>query len=116
MTEYLEEPNWRGEDEVEVESRPMPPISRAAYELLEKAQVKVAALDVLLPMPGDPSQFIVEASIFMGPGRYWFIKGNDHQKFNNADQAMYYVVEMAEARRHALLNAEAEKLFNTDIA
>lgn len=109
---FCNEPWASNEHAIPGAIRPPEPanISQAACELLEKTQIKVTKFDVLLPMPGDPSQCLVEASIYRDKNYYWYVEGND-RKFKYYQDALYYVVEMAEARRHALLNKEFEEKF-----
>ena len=112
MSDFYEEPNWRGEETPEETKLQM---SQQAFDLLEQAQVTITRFDINLPMPGDPSKFLRETSIYQGPGHYWYVEGKPDRKFKDDLEAVIYVIEMAEARRHALLNQEFEEQFGGQI-
>lgn len=79
-------------------------------DLLEKTQVSVSRMKVILPFAHNPQNYYVEAEIYEGPGRYWYIEGRD-SKFKSSREALVEAVKTADAKRLKMLNQEFEELF-----
>lgn len=80
------------------------------WDLLGKMQARPVRYEILLPFAHSQENSFVEATIYEGEGRYWYIEGLD-TKFKGPVEAAYEVVRTADVRRLALLNEEFEKEF-----
>jgi hypothetical protein len=83
------------------------------WDLLSKMQARPVRHEVLLPFAHDPANFYVEATVYEGEGRYWYIEGRS-SKFKDSVAAVLEVVKTADLRRMKLLNEEFEKEFGND--
>ena len=84
----------------------------AWLDLLGKIELRMTRMDVVLPMPGDPRQKYIEATIYEDESRYWRIEGRS-VKFKNRDEAIREVVQFADLRRLKQMNEAFEKEFGS---
>jgi hypothetical protein len=80
------------------------------FDLIKKLQVRPVRHEVLLPFAHDSKNLYVEATVYEGEGRYWYIEGRS-TKFKHCSDAVLEVVKMADIRRMKMLNEEFEKEF-----
>lgn len=92
--EYGEEPDWRGEEE-----------SNELIQLLEKCDLQCTSFKLLVPFTHDPSKSYVGGKIHQDAGHYWRIEGQS-QKFKSSAEAVTYLLETIELKRHQMLNEE----------
>lgn len=107
---HCEEP-WKEHDAPQGVDLPNGPPSY--WDLLSKLQCRPVKHEVMLPYSHDPKNFYVEATVYEGEGRYWYIEGRS-SKFKDSVAAVLEVVKNADLYRMKMLNDEFEKEFGDE--
>lgn len=103
---HCEEPHMEHPNAFPGIEGPLPPW----LDLLSKTEVRGTRMEVVLPMLAKPDSSYVEAVVYEGPGRYWYIEGRPG-KFKDSKAAIREVVQFADLKRHKALNDAFEKEF-----
>ena len=82
----------------------------AWLHLMSKMALRATRFEVTLPMLGQPENHYVEATVYEGEGRYWYIEGRAG-KYKDKEAALREVCVTADMKRHKLLNEAFEKEF-----